>query len=163
MPKRIIIVTLAIAISWLLVWLMWVRAQARSGSQIGVTFMGVTNNVAGLLSTSDKALAVFSVTNSTGSPFVDRGFYYVETSASMLTYCPLGSASTLPPHGCGTILTRIPTNAASWRVIVPYSRTTLSSQFVGRVRDLLDRALKRPGFDFDRYGNGAPRSDWVKP
>lgn len=142
---------------------MWVRAQMRSGSQIGVTFIGVTNNLAGLLSTSDKALAVFSVTNGTPSPFVDRGFYYVETSASVLTYCPLGSTGTLPPHGCGTILTRIPTNAASWRVVVPYSRTTLPSQIMGGVRDALDRALKRPSFDFDRYGKGAPRSDWVKP
>jgi len=134
----------------------------RSGSQIGVTFIGVTNNVVGLLSTSDKALAVFSVTNSTASPFVDRGFYYVETSASVLPYCPLGSAGTLPPHGCRIILTRIPTNAASWRVIVPYSQTTLPSQIVGGVRDALDHTLKRPSFDFDRYGKGAPRSDWVK-
>ena len=169
MPKRIIIITLAIATCWLLVRLMWLRAQMHSSSQIGIAFVGVTNNAAGLLGTSDRVLAVFSVSNGAGSPIEDAGFYYIEMSGNWWTYSPLGSGSPMgsggriAPHGCGTILTRIPTNGVPWRVIVPYSRTTRLSQIVEGVRDALDRAVKRPSFDFDRYGRGAPRSNWVKP
>ena len=169
MPKRIIIVTLAIAICLLVAGLMWVRAQTHSGFQIGIKFIGMTNNAAGLLGTSDRVLAVFSVTNRAGSPIEDAGFYYIEMSGEAWTYSPLGAGSPMgsggriPRHGCGTILTRIPTNGIPWRVIVPYTRTTLSSQIAGGVRDALDSALKRPSFDFNRYDKGAPRSDWVKP
>ena len=148
---------------------MWVRAQTHSGFQIGIKFIGMTNNAAGLLGTSDRVLAVFSVTNRAGSPIEDAGFYYIEMSGEAWTYSPLGAGSPMgsggriPRHGCGTILTRIPTNGIPWRVIVPYTRTTLSSQIAGGVRDALDSALKRPSFDFNRYDKGAPRSDWVKP
>lgn len=161
MTKRVFPAAFATAIGLLIVWLMWVLPQPNLKTQIGINFIGVTNNSAGLLGTSDRLLAVFSVTNGANSSIADEGFYYIERPGSWLTYEPLGSGGQIPPHGCTTILTRIPTNGVLWRVVVPYSRTGLFNQILGRVRDTLDRALKLPLFDFDRYGNGAPRSNWV--
>lgn len=160
---RRITIAVAVVASLLLGLIVCHQNLAHTSSPIGVKFIGFTNNAARLLSTSDKVLAVFSVTNSAGSSFVDRGFYYVEANRSMLTYCPLGSAGTLAPHGCGTILTRIPTNSAPWRVIVPYSRWTVINRTLNGIRDALDRKRNRSEFDFERFGRGAPTSDWVKP
>jgi hypothetical protein len=160
---RRITIVVAVVASLLLGLVVCRQNLAHASSPIGVKFIGVTNNAAGLLSTSDKVLAVFSVTNSAGSSFVDRGFYYVESSRSILIYSPLGSTSTLAPHGCATILTRIPTNPAPWRVIVPYSRCTAINRTLNGIRDALDRKRNRSEFDFERFGTGAPTSDWVKP
>jgi hypothetical protein len=161
------------ALGLVLAGLVWLHAQPHLGSQVGIRFMGLTNNSAALLGVSDKVLAVFSVTNRTSSPIEPTSFYYIETatvwrsagdwSGYWSSYAPLGSGGQIAPHCCGTILTRIPTNGVPWRAVVPYSRTTLPNEFGSAVRDALEDALKRPKYDFNRYGNGAPTSDWVKP
>ncbi len=173
MPKRIIALTIGTALCLLLAGFVWLHAKAHLGSQVGIKFIGLTNNSAALLGGSDKVLAVFSVTNRTGSPIEPASFYYIETatvwksagdwSGYWSSYAPLGSGGQLAPHGFGTIFTRIPTNGVPGRVVVPYSRTTLPTEIVSAARDALEDALKRPKYDFNRYGKGAPTSDWVKP
>lgn len=142
--------------------LMWLLGQMRSGSQIRITLVGLTNNSAGLLGTTDKTLAVFSVTNGSSASIQDHGFYYIEQSNTCWIYSPLGSGGRIPPHGSGTIFTRIPTNAFHWRVAVPYSSTGSITHFANNLQDTLDRALKRPDFEFERYRKNAPKSDWVE-
>jgi hypothetical protein len=163
MLQRIVILTIGTALFLLLAGRIWLQAQTHLGSQVGIKFIGLTNNSAGLLGSSDKVLAVFSVTNNVGSPIEAAFFYYIETSGYWSSYAPLGAGGQVAPRGCGTILTRIPTNGVPWRVIVPYSRATLPGQIAGGVFDAMESALKRPRFGFNRYGKGAPTSDWVKP
>jgi hypothetical protein len=104
MPKRIITATIATPICLLIVGLIWALVQARSATQIGIKFIGLTNNSAGLLGTSDKLLAAFSVTNGADSPIEDAGFYYIEMPGSWRTYSPLGSGGQIPPYGQGRLV-----------------------------------------------------------
>jgi hypothetical protein len=133
-----------------------------SSPPISVTFSGFTNNTASLLGTSDKVLAVFTVTNRGNSSFADSGFYYIETSGQRMTYAPLGSAGAITPHGCGMLITRVSTNGAPWRVIIPYTRSTGLIKVVDAIHDAADRKLGKPNYNFERFGEGAPTSDWVK-
>jgi hypothetical protein len=128
---------------------------------IDIKFLYLTNNISTTRFGPDKNLAVFAVTNRANTPILDVGFYYIESSGWWWTYAPLGSAGTIPPHGSGTILTRIPTNQAPWRVIVPYNPDTKLNLVWKTIHDTIDRKLHRASFDFDRYGRGAPRSDWI--
>src|SRR5262245_60821165 len=95
-----------------LVGVVLVRTQ-RPHSNIGITFIGLTNDAAGLLGNSNEVLAVFSVTNRAGSAIRDRGFYYIQMSGWASTYAPLGSGSPfgsgdqIAPYGYAMILTRI--------------------------------------------------------
>lgn len=161
--KRGIITAIAAVLCVLLMGFLWLQAQIHVGCQVGIKFVGFTNNSAGLLGLPDKTLAVFSVTNGAASPVEPTSFYYIETHGCWSSYAPLGSSGRIAPHSCGTILTRIPTNGTPWRVIIPYSRTNLPVQIADAIRDALEDALKRPKYDFRRYGKGAPTSDWVKP
>ena len=163
MLKRIIILAIGTALCLLLAGLVWLQAQTHLGSQVGIKFIGLTNNSAALIGGSDEVLAVFSVTNRTSSPIEPTSFYYILTPGYWSSYAPLGSAGPIAPHGCGTILTRIPTNGVPWRVTVPYSRATTPGEIAREAGDVLERALNRPIYGFDRYGKGAPTSDWVKP
>jgi hypothetical protein len=163
MRKRLILLVGAITLCLVLAGFMWMRSLTHLGSQVRIKFVALTNNSAGLLGGSDKILAVFSVTNGTSSPIEATSFYYIETSGYWSSYAPLGSAGPIAPHGYGTILTRIPTNSAPWRVIVPYFRSTLTTEISRTLGDGLETALKRPRYGFERYGKGAPTSDWIKP
>jgi hypothetical protein len=163
MLMRKSMIVIAIGLLLLVVGLAWTGIQAASRMKVAITFMGFTNNPAGLLSTSDKILAVFSVTNYLESPIEDVGVYYIEASRSVSTYGPVGSPGVIAPHGSRTIVTRVPTNTGPWRLIIPYSRATHTGRMLGLIPGWLDGILGRPRFGYDRYGNGAPRSDWVQP
>ncbi len=163
MKSRPITVAFVTGLSLLIAGLFLGGYLARSRTRIGIAFVGFTNNSAGLLAAADPTLAVFSVTNGSSTPIEAEGFYYIERPGSLTTYGPLGSDGQILPHDCGTILTRIPTNGAPWRVIVPYYQATPASKIVRGAHDSLDRALNLPLFDTRRYLPGAPRSDWVAP
>jgi hypothetical protein len=128
---------------------------------IDIKFLYLTNNISTTSFGPDKNLAVFAVTNRADFPIQDAGFYYIESSGWASTYSPLSSAGTIPSHGSGTILTRIPTNQTPWRVIVPYTPDTKWNIVLETIRNTIDRKLNRASFDFDRYGRGATRSDWI--
>ena len=153
----------AIALVLTFAGLFWAYFRYHAHQSVRIVFLGYTNNTTALLGTSDKVLAVFSVTNLSDSPVMDSGFYYIEMAGLVQTYSPLGSSGAIPSHGSGTILTRISTNGIRWRVLVPYRGRTLSSEILEGATDKIDRLRGRPNFDFRRYGLNAPASDWVKP
>lgn len=134
--------------------------------EVDIQFLGLTNNSSALLGTSDKVLAIFSVTNRAAYPVKDFGFYYIATSTNFVTeyrtYSPLGSAGTIAPHGSGTILTRVPTNSVPWRVVVPFLKGTMENTVLNEIYNARDRKSGRASFDFERFGRGAPVSDWVR-
>src|SRR2546425_9419609 len=105
MIKRIIILIIGTALCLLLAGFVWLHTQTHLGSQVGIKFMGLTNNSAGLLGGLDKVLAVFSVTNRTSSPIEATSFYYIETAGYWSSYAPLGSGGVIAPRSSGTILT----------------------------------------------------------
>ena len=160
--RRSTLIIIAIPLCLFVAGIVWVRGKAPWRPYLAIKFIGFTNNPVGPLA-ADKLLAAFSVTNSADFSVEDEGFYYVEVSGRRWADTHLGSAGPIVPHGSGMILTRIPTNPAPWRVVVPYSPGTLPSHVVGYIRDRVDRARGRSGFNFERYGKGAPTSDWVKP
>jgi hypothetical protein len=130
---------------------------------VTIGFVGFTNNFIGRFTNSDTRLAVFTVTNHTGTPVEIAGFYYIETAVDTTTHSSLSLGLRLKPGEIGTLLSRVPTNGGQWRITAPFFQVSVWRQMLQKALDLSDRARGKAQYNYRRYASGAPTSEWIDP